>query len=206
MYCGGWRAGQRSGRGIQTNADGSNMHCGIWKNDEPFDNTERSLTRCNISSSASHSPISNSSEGGRHYQHQSVDLNTSAEDIVFLESELVAVADDSLMGTGRKTSSRRINPIAAAKHDVHDLPTHSKSMAMSPRLETIPASPPSAAEIPSSSSPSLLFLQPPSRQQSKDLLDVSVIVDERSVSSMGSFDSDDILPNMLMDGTERVSL
>ena len=35
MYCGGWQQNKRWGRGIQTDADGTVIHCGQWKNNEP---------------------------------------------------------------------------------------------------------------------------------------------------------------------------
>ena len=35
MYSGGWKNNKRSGQGIQTDSDGTLIHCGQWVDDEP---------------------------------------------------------------------------------------------------------------------------------------------------------------------------
>jgi MORN repeat len=37
MYCGGFKRNKRHGRGVQTDFDGTVVHCGLWKDDCPFD-------------------------------------------------------------------------------------------------------------------------------------------------------------------------
>lgn len=36
-YCGGFKRNKRCGRGVQTAADGEVVHCGLWENDHPVD-------------------------------------------------------------------------------------------------------------------------------------------------------------------------
>jgi len=40
MYCGGFKNNRRSGRGIQTDSSGAVVHCGLWKQDRPWDEPE----------------------------------------------------------------------------------------------------------------------------------------------------------------------
>jgi hypothetical protein len=35
MYCGGFHKNRKCGRGIQTDASGDVVHCGLWKHDRP---------------------------------------------------------------------------------------------------------------------------------------------------------------------------
>lgn len=37
MYCGGFKRNKRHGRGVQTDPEGSVVHCGMWKDDFPID-------------------------------------------------------------------------------------------------------------------------------------------------------------------------
>lgn len=128
MYCGSWSKGKREGRGIQTNADGSMEHCGVWKRDKPY---IKGVTPSPSASICTNSVASRKRrQGGCH--------NTSEEDIVFMESQSVAVADESF--NARRSSSKKGTGAAAAKESV-DLPLHSKSLAPSLELKTIPATP-----------------------------------------------------------------
>ena len=126
MYCGSWSKGRREGRGIQTNADGSMDHCGLWKRDKPY---IKGQTPSPSTSICTHSLAS-----VRRYQGGG--QNTSEEDIVYMEAQSVAVADESYH-TGRSSAKAAA---AAAKEPV-DLPLHSKSLAPSLELKTIPATP-----------------------------------------------------------------
>lgn len=91
MYCGSFRKGKREGRGVQTNPDGSMVHCGLWKDDTPFVKGE--TLPPNSLDTLRHSDLSQSISTRRRYQETG--LNTSEEDIVFMESHAVADADDS---------------------------------------------------------------------------------------------------------------
>lgn len=135
MYCGSWKKGRREGRGIQTNADGSMDHCGLWKKDKPYIKGQASSPSASVCSNsfASGASLTNSAR----IRYQGGGVNTSDEDIVFMEAQSVAVADESC-NTGRLSSAKAVAP---ETREVVDLPTHSDSMAISPEGKAIPATP-----------------------------------------------------------------
>ncbi|CAB9508705.1 whole genome shotgun sequence [Seminavis robusta] len=139
MYCGSWKNGKREGRGIQTKADGSMDHCGLWKNDRPQIKSEggspsNSICANSFTSAAGVLSLSNSVNLRPQFGEQ----NTSEEDIVIMEAQTVAVADESL----RSPSSGAVRRGSAVIREPQDLPAHSRSLARSPPdVKTIPATP-----------------------------------------------------------------
>ena len=132
MYCGSFKAGLKEGRGIQTNADGSMKHCGLWKKDKPFFEGERTSISTSFGSSDSIvSRISLSDSARLKFGCP----NTSEEDIVIMESQSVAVAEETL-----HTSRSPSNGASATVRETHDQPNHSKTLTLSPELN-IPATP-----------------------------------------------------------------
>lgn len=103
MYSGSFRKGKRGGRGIQTNPDGSMVHCGFWKDDKPFVKGE--VLPSDALDTSDNSGSSQSISTRRRYQETG--LNTSEEDIVFMESHAVAVADDS--HTASRSSYQKVS-------------------------------------------------------------------------------------------------
>jgi MORN repeat len=127
MYCGSWKNGKRHGRGIQTKADGSMDHCGLWKRDRPCVKGEASGSNSHCSDSAG-SELSRAHSA--HVRCQFGGQNTSEEDIVFMEAQFVAVADESM------------NAAARTLKETQDLIIHTKSLTLSPpKVQTIPATP-----------------------------------------------------------------
>lgn len=177
MYCGSFCKGKREGRGIQTNADGSMVHCGLWKNDAPYIKGETPSPSTSMSSSQSKGSFVQGASA-----KQDSAQNTSDEDIVFMESQPVAVADDSHV-TARSSSALKAAAESANK-ELFGFAAHSKS-AVAPTqskysdslvstVKTIPATP------------------------SKMLDDVS--------SMGGSFDLDQKEPTCLLGSFERISV
>lgn len=97
-------------------------HCGLWKKDRPCVKGEASELNsfCSVGSEPSLAHV-RSQFGGQ---------NTSEEDIVFMEAQFVAVADESL------------NAAARTVKETQDLIAHTMSLALSPpKVQTIPATP-----------------------------------------------------------------
>ena len=133
MYCGSWSKGRREGRGIQTKADGSMEHCGIWKRDKPYIK--------GVTPSPSPSLCANSIVSGRKHRRGGGCQNTSEEDVVFMESQSVAVADESFNNARLRSSSKTGDAAVVTTKESVDLPLHSKSLAPSLELKTIQATP-----------------------------------------------------------------
>jgi hypothetical protein len=126
MYCGSWKNGKRDGRGIQTKADGSMDHCGLWRKDKACIKGEASASNSICSDSVG----SGLSLHSAHVHSQFGGQNTSEEDIVIMEADFVAVADDSLHAAVRAAKGSR------------DLIAHTTLLASSPpKVQTIPATP-----------------------------------------------------------------
>lgn len=175
MYCGAFTKGKREGRGIQTNAEGTTVHCGLWKNDSPYIKGETPSPDTSMDFAVSY--LSDRDQDHQGFYESSV-LNKSEEDIVFMESQAVAVADDYPAAR----SSVVKTPGMHAKKETLDFPAHSKASMVSRNncdslastVKTIPATP-------------------------------SKLVDD--VSSMGgSFELDQKEPSVLLGPLERISL
>jgi MORN repeat len=137
---GSFKKGLRDGRGIQTNANGSMYHCGLWKKDKPCIKGEQESASNSIESDSLVSAISLSDSAKLRFQRGG--QNTSEEDIVIMESQSVVAADESM-------NSRRSHCKAALaiSKEPQDLPTHSNSLALSPEVRTIPATPSKMDEV-----------------------------------------------------------
>jgi hypothetical protein len=178
MYCGAFRKGKREGRGIQTDADGNMVHCGQWKSDAPF--IKGGTPSPSMSAEDLPGGILSIRDSSRQQRYHESAQNTSEEDIVFMESQAVAVADDSHTTT---RSSALKAAISSANKELSAFPAHSKSTtvqsgkgsgSLASTVKTIPATP------------------------SKLLDDVS--------SMGGSFDLDHKEPSFLLGSFERISL
>jgi hypothetical protein len=188
MYCGAWKRGKRHGRGIQTAADGSMIHCGLWKSDKPCLKGECAQSPNNSVASGNNNLSSLSlTTTARLARYQDKGQNTSEEDIVFLESQQVAVADESLSHS-RSSAAKAIaasTTTTAPSKEQQELPTKDKSLALSPVLQdpnTSVAFSPAVKAIPAT----------PTKAD--------------DVSSIGSFDRDDTPTSFLLGPMERISL
>ena len=135
MYCGSFKKGLKEGRGIQTNADGSMSHCGLWRKDKPYIEGERVSATSSFDSSDSLLSGISLSDSAR-FRNQYGCLNTSEEDIVIMESQSVAVAEETMHVT-RSPS----NGASLTNKEPQDMPNHSKALTLSPEVQAIPATP-----------------------------------------------------------------
>lgn len=139
MYCGSWKKGCRDGRGIQTNPDGSMDHCGLWRKDRPHNKEERGSPATSVSTNSIAGDLSVC--GSARLPYQISGQNTSEEDIVIMESQSVANADES-MNTGTSPSKKEVVPAASPpEKEFQPLLRLPESNVLAPELQTIPATP-----------------------------------------------------------------